>query len=85
MKTASSRWPSGSGSRARPVGRRLELKGLDPGVDLQGRPDPLAPVDVVVQEFFHLLLRLSLVDPEDVAAGLGGPQGDQHPGVLLLL
>ena len=85
MRTAFSRWPSGFGSRARRAGRRLDLEGLDPGVDLEGRPDSLAPIHIVVEQIHHLLLGLGLVDPEDVAAGFRGPQGDQYAVILLAL
>ena len=38
-----------------------------------------------MKQRFHLLLALSLVDAKHVSAAFGGPQGDQHARILLLL
>ena len=58
--------------------RGLVLERLDPGVDLNGRPDAITPIDVSFDETFHLLTALSFINAEHVGAAFGWAQGHQN-------
>ena len=60
----------------------LVLERLNPGIDLNGRPNAITPIHVSFYEAFHLLTALSLVDAEHVGAAFGGAQGHQNAVVF---
>ena len=57
-------------------------EGLDPGIDLEFRPDSLSPVNIRLNKVAHNGLFLGFKNPKDVSTPLCWPKCDQ--GSLLL-
>ena len=63
----------------------LILKSLDPGVNLHGRPDALAPIHICFDQGLDAGAAVGFIDAEHMGAALGGSEGDQGASVLLPL
>ena len=51
---------------------------LDPGINLKGRPNPLLPVNVVLNDVANDINVVGLEDSENMGACFGGPERDQR-------
>ncbi len=52
-------------------------KCLDPWINLKGRPNPFAPIHILLKQTTKLLLICSFKDPKNMSAGLSWAQCDQ--------
>ena len=58
---------------------------LDPGINLERRPDSLLPINVILNELAHDRNIVGLKDSENMGTSFGGPQGDKGVVWQLLL
>ena len=60
------------------MGAHAGSERLDPGINLERRPDSLLPVDVVLNQLADDVDAVGLEDPENMGASLGGSERDQR-------
>ena len=60
------------------MGAHAGSERLDPGINLERRPDPLLPIDVVLNQPADDVDAVGLEDPENMGASLGGSERDQR-------